>query len=223
MRVECEACGELVTASVAIDGAAVRVTCAACRHEMRPAVDASAAQSDVRPCPKCGAAVRGVACVACGLAVERMAAFRDARDGARAVPEAVASAWSRATEGWGEQARHDALLSEVATHRAYAWAAGRYRTRGDDAIAVRQLDRLRRAAAAALLAGATVRDTATPTPYRATWTVLGVLVVVIVAGLAYAMLAHDRVVAGAGARTAAPTGSPRPLTPGHPVSPSTIK
>ena len=174
-------------ASFAIDGRALRATCPACRHVMcvpegsggaegegsvaersRAAVapvdalDSLAASAldapeDASTCPKCGAVRRAdaPACGSCGLTVARMAAYIEARDAA--VPDPVREAWTRVTAAWRDDARHDHLLHLVARYHAYAWAAGRYRTRGDDAVARRQLARLRRAAEVTLYAGATAR------------------------------------------------------------------
>jgi hypothetical protein len=214
-----------VVASFAIADAAIRATCPACRHVMAVA-PAHAPASDVPDepararCPKCGAprgASRGAedACASCGLAVARMAAYTAARDAA--VPQVVADAWRRATEAWTDTARHDELLRVVAVHDSYAWAAGRYRTRGDD-VAGRQLDRLRRAAEATLLAGATARPDVSIAPYRATRGVLMVLIVALVVGLVYAMVIRTRTTA-----PHAPVIPARPLEPGRPVSPSTIR
>ena len=172
-------------------------------------------------CPKCGASRRAdaAACPSCGLSVDRMAAYHAAAEAA--VPEAVRAAWTRATELWTEQARHDELMREVAAHNGYAWAASRYRTRPGDSIAARQLDRLRRAAEATLLASATVRPDAGKQPYRGLIGVLAVLIFALIVGVVGAT-----VLRGPGARPAAPidpAAPARPLTPGHPVSPSTIR
>jgi hypothetical protein len=206
MRVECESCHELVIAGFALAGEALRATCPACGHAMTvPLAPAAAAPV----CPKCGATRRGdaTACPGCGLASSRMANYTEADDGA--VPEPVRSAWARAAEAWSDPACHDELLRQVATHRCYAWAAGRYRTRGGDPIAERQLDRLRRAAEATLLAGATVRRDTVAFPYRATVGVLAVLVAAVVVGLVYAALAR-----GPSGATIAPAGPATGLRPG---------
>jgi hypothetical protein len=220
MRVECESCHQLVTASFGIDAGALRATCPACHHAMIVPV-APAAAAPV--CPKCGATLRGdaTACPGCGLATSHMADYTAARDAA--VPEPVRAAWARAAEAWSDPARHDELLQQVAAHRCYAWAAGRYRTRARDPIAERQLDRLRRAVEATLLAGASVRPDPVATPYRATLGVLALLIAAIVVGLVYATLLR-----GPSDATIAPPGpSPPPpvrlLTPAHPVSPSTVQ
>ena len=213
MRVECESCHELVAASFAVAGDAVRATCPACAHAMTAPL-AAAAASPAPLCPKCGTELRAgaTACAACGLAADRMAAYRDARDAA--VPEVLREAWERAIQAWHEPARHDEVLQLVAAHSCYAWAAGRYRAHGSGDIAARQLDRLRRAAEATLLAGATPRPDAAARPYRATFGVLALLIVAIAVGLIYALAARES------ARPPSAPGAVRPLTPGHPVSPS---
>jgi hypothetical protein len=208
MRVECESCHELVTASFALASDALCATCPACRHAMTvPLAPAAAAAV----CPKCGATRRGdqAACPTCGLASARMTDYTEA-SGAPETPEPVRAAWARVADAWSDPARHDELLRQVAAHRCYAWAAGRYRTRGGDPIAERQLDRLRRAAEATLLAGATVRREPAATPYRATVVVLALLIASVVVGLVYAAL----VGAPSGATIApAGPGSSAPLRP----------
>jgi len=222
VRVECESCRELAAVSLAVEAGTVRATCPACGHvTSAPLATARDAASDAPLCPKCGSARRAgaTACASCGLAVARMAAFSDARDAA--VPDAVREAWAHAAEAWSDAARHDELLRLVATHDCYAWAAGRYRTRTGDPIAARQLDRLRRAAEATLLASATVRPDPAAKPYRAAIGVLAILIVVIVVGLLYAVI-RAPASPSTPARALAPAPV-QPLTPGHPVSPSTIK
>jgi uncharacterized Zn finger protein (UPF0148 family) len=177
-------------------------------------------ESEGERCPKCGAPRSDEpSCPRCGLAADRMAAFVEERDAA--VPEPVRVAWSRVSEtpdAWADAGRHDELLRQVVAHNAYAWTAARYRTR-DDKVSHQQTERLRRTAEATLLASASTRRDAENKPYRATRSVLGFLIVAIVVGVLYAMVIRDRSVRG-------PSGTPlpaQPLTPGHPVSPSTIK
>jgi len=220
VRVECESCRELAAVSLAVEAGAVRATCPACGHVTRAPLGAAANAAPAAPlCPKCGSArsASATACAICGLAVERMAAYSDARDAA--VPDVVREAWAHAGEAWSEAARHDELLRLVAVHDCYAWAAGRYRTRTGDPIADRQLDRLRRAAEATLLASATARPDPAARPYRAAIGVLAVLIAVILVGLVYAVIREPATPSPAPASTA----PVKPLTPGHPVSPSTIK
>jgi uncharacterized Zn finger protein (UPF0148 family) len=214
VRLACESCRELVVASFEVDGDVVRATCPACHAVMTAQVAAAAPADDAPLCPKCGALRRGeAACPGCGLAASRMAAFTDAREAA--VPAPVRDAWDRVTAHWSDSAAHDELLQLVATHNCYAWAAGRYRTRRD-AVAQRQLDRLRRTAEATLFASASARSDANSAPYRASRSVLAILIVAIVVGLLYATVIRDN------PRSRAPAIPARPLTPGQPVSPSTI-
>jgi hypothetical protein len=197
----------------------VHVERESCRADA-PADAPADVAGDAPLCPKCGAAYRGdaSACPACGLAVARMAAYADARDARdAAVPEPVRAAWAHATAGWSDAARHEALLQLVVTYNAYAWAAGRYRARGRDPVAQHQLDRLRRATEAALLAGATVRRAQARQSHPATVGVLAALIVAIAIGLGYAIVVRDHPSAGEQPIPA------RSLTPGHPISPSTVK
>jgi hypothetical protein len=225
VRVECESCRELVVASLVVEAGALRASCPACGHVSHAALATPAAAVDAPLCPKCGAVQRSDAasCATCGLAAARREAYSDARDAA--VPDAVRAAWDHAVEAWAESARHDELLRVVAAHSGYAWAAGRYRTRTGDPIATRQLARLRRAAEATMLASATARPDAAARPYRAAIGVLAILIAVIAVGVVYAMIRQPD--ASAGGAAAAPTSVParpvQPLTPGHPVSPSTIR
>lgn len=218
MRLECESCRQLVVASLGIDGGTVRATCPKCQHVMTSRVVPAELASAAPRCPKCGAPRRGelAACASCGLAMSRMAAYTEARDAA--VPSSVRDAWTRATERWSEIAAHDELLQLAATHNGYAWVAGRYRTRGQDPVAVRQLARLRRAAEATLFAGATARSDAASRPYRAARSVLAILILAIAVGLLYAT-----VIRGNPRPTRMPAIPARPLAPGQPVSPSTIR
>jgi uncharacterized Zn finger protein (UPF0148 family) len=184
--------------------------------------DPATPEPDPALCPKCGApfAAGATACAGCGLTVARMAAYTSARDAA--VPDAMRDAWTRATERWNDAAVHDELLRLVVANNGYAWAAGRYRTRERDAVAERQLERLRRAAEVTLLVSATARPDPQTKPYRAATSVLAILIVLIVAGLVYATAIRDR---GAPAPGHPPPamGAVRPLQPGHPVGSSTVK
>lgn len=179
------------------------------------------APATAESCPKCGAPRRAErACPRCGLAAHRMAAFAHARDAA--VRPAVAAAWDRVLEAWDEQGRHDALLRLVAEHDAYVWAAGKYRdakrsqpaspspfrTYPDhaiDAIADRQLDRMRRAAEATLFASATARERrGRPSPYRASIGVIIMFVIAIAAGTVFMSIARPKTGGGAAPAEAQP-------------------
>jgi hypothetical protein len=156
-----------------------------------------------------------------------------ARTREAAVPEVLAAAWDRALEGWDDDERHDALLRLVAQHDAYAWAAAKYRDvkraapaspspfrsypdHAVDAIADRQLDRMRRAAEATLFASASAREDRGRAPYRATTTILAMFIFVIVAGLVFATMLQRSRPAGAGQAT--PAGA-QPASPAQPAPP----
>jgi len=108
------------------------------------------------------------------------------------IPDAVLAAWKGAVDAWDDPARHEAVIAQVAQYSCFAWAAARYKERAGDPIAERQLDRLRRAATATMLATATARPNKEPTPYRATVVLFVVLVLAAIGGLIYAMVLHDR-------------------------------
>lgn len=142
-------------------------------------------------CPKCGTTRDDARthCATCGLAHDKMAAFAAARD---AVPDALAKAWDDAVADWENVTHHDELLRLVTHHDAYAWAAGRYRERirvhADDAVAHRELARVRKAAEVTLIHSAATRAAKAPTPYRSTMMILGVLIFLVIALALYAVV-----------------------------------
>ena len=228
VRVTCSVCGHMMRvpeargeAVLAAPGAAAIEVSIEASGEMP--VEASGPSDPQPSCPKCGLRYRAeaTACPACGLAVARMAAYAEARDAAALapVPEVVQAAWARTALDWNDTARHDELLQLVASNNSYAWAAGRYRMRGRDAVAQRQLERLRRAAEAALLASATPRpDASARTSSRVKRRVLVLLITTITAGALYAMGIAD---------SPAPSGArpvpARLVPPGHLARPPTGK
>jgi hypothetical protein len=107
------------------------------------------------------------------------------------IPDALGEAWKNVVAQWDDTARHDELLRLVNQHEAYAWAAARYRERKDDPIAQDRLERLRKAATARLMTSATVREDKASQTYRATWAMLGILIIAIVASLVYALARGD--------------------------------
>jgi hypothetical protein len=135
----------------------------------------------------------------CGLAAARMESF--AKESDEAVPDVLHKAWAHALEAWEDTARHDELIRLVSQNDAYAWAAGRYRTR-PDAVGTRQLERVRKAAEATLLSMAATRKASAPSPYRNTTMLMIALVLLAVGGLIYAMV-----------RNRAPTATPSSITP----------
>lgn len=150
-------------------------------------------------CPKCGTPrADAVACAKCGLRADKVASFESQLDAG--VPDVARVAWDRVKEQWEDSAAHDELLRLTTLHGCYAWVAARYReVRGDagppfretgdmrDAIAERQLDRIRRAAEVALLTSGTPRPDKGSKAYQSTKLMLGVVIVLIIVGLLYAM------------------------------------
>jgi hypothetical protein len=108
-----------------------------------------------------------------------------------AVPEPVRAAWQRAVDGWDEPARHDAFVGVVAQHAAFTWAAARYKERSGDVVADRQLQRLRTAATATMLAGAMARPEKRAKPYQVTIAMLIALVIIAFVGYFYVVHLHD--------------------------------
>jgi hypothetical protein len=123
------------------------------------------------------------------------------------VHDDVTQAWDRVLEQWDDKARHDAMLSVVVSHSEFAWAAARYKERGDDPVAHVQLERLRKAATATMLASAKARESPDSSPYKKMALWLAVMVVMLVVGLLFARI----VVSNAPAkRTPAPARHPTP-------------
>lgn len=135
--------------------------------------------------------------------MEAFAAARDAGAG-----DVLAQAWQAATEHWDDEARHDEVLRLANQHDAYAWVAARYRERAkqfpDDKSSKEHLDRVARAAEAALVAGAFKRKDGAPSPYRNTMAILGLMIIAIIAGLVY--------VAARGNEPSKPRRDPNPPT-----------
>jgi hypothetical protein len=73
----------------------------------------------------------------------------------------------------------------VAQHSCYAWAAGKYKERAGDVIADRQLERIRKAATATLLATASQPRDDESMPYKKTLLWLVALLVMLVLGLLF--------------------------------------
>jgi hypothetical protein len=99
----------------------------------------------------------------------------------------VTEAWDAAVADWDNPARHDALLTLAAKHEAYGWTAKQYQARlkenAEDAVAQRQITRLRKAAELTLYATAAQRETKTKTPFKASIAMIMIMVFLIIAGL----------------------------------------
>jgi endogenous inhibitor of DNA gyrase (YacG/DUF329 family) len=244
MRVECPSCKALVAPELAATAGRLAFTCPACAAPVEldltpvvspaaPASPSAAPPTAAEPsaaCPKCGTARKDVAaCATCGLATDRMAAFAARRDAE--VPAELSAAWDDVARRWDEPAAHERLLALVAQHATYAWAAARYReaTRGrpGDQVGERQLERIRRAAEATLLASANARPEVKARPYRSATAILTMLVVAAAAGMLYAIIAGDNPTARLPASTPAPPlpplsrgtlAPPRPSPPPPPAA-----
>jgi hypothetical protein len=115
----------------------------------------------------------------------------------------VSAAWERVVKQWDDTAAHETLMGLVAKHSCYAWAASRYKERAGDPIADKQLQRLRKAATASLLATATTRHDPDETPYKRTLIWFVVLVVMLVLGLVFTRIVTQN----------APPKPPTPVRP----------
>jgi hypothetical protein len=103
--------------------------------------------------------------------------------------DAVKAAWDDTVAHWDDPAKHTAFLGAVAQHDGFAWAAARYKERAGDPIADRQLEKLRTAAVAAMLAKAP-RAKDSDTPYRSTLIMLAALLLILVLGLVFVTILH---------------------------------
>ncbi len=103
---------------------------------------------------------------------------------------AVEAAWERLVEKWDDPARHDAFLGLVTQHNEFVWAAAKYKERTGDAIAAKQLEKLRKAATATMFATASKKPGEEP-PYKRTMVVFIVLIVMLLIALVGVKIMHD--------------------------------
>ncbi|MCB9562440.1 MAG: hypothetical protein H6708_18710 [Kofleriaceae bacterium] len=183
-----------------------------------PAADAGPRMT----CPKCDLTQpEAPACRACGLAADKMAAFARAQ---APVGDDLQQAWRDAEARWQDDAAHDRFVEAVAAAGAYPWAARRYREvlrhRPDDDQAARQLARIAKMTEVTLLATAATDPRRRAKPYRGTLAMVAALVVVIVIGLVYAVVA--RRAREAATRPPPLPGSTRPPPP-RPTPPPTSR
>lgn len=138
-----------------------------------------------------------------------MGAFEKDRD--EAVPSSVRAAWDVVVEHWDDPKAHDVIFALTAEHQTYAWTAARYR----EARASRpagatepHLDRVRKAAEAALFVTATATRTKQRTPYASSILVLALVMFMILVGLMYAKFMKGRASQEAEPTTINSAGSP---------------
>jgi hypothetical protein len=203
MKAECERCHESVELSFAPVAGGTQVSCPACKQEYFVASDVvdvtvppvAVLEPLAADCPKCGLAgarQRGEACARCGLVFNRwsyaLPTFSTGDD------DAAAAVWSAVEANWDDSARHDAFLVLCQRTAQLPYAAARYRAaqaaRGAAAEpqATRALERMSKLAFTALELSAK-REPREPTrvPYRNTMAVLGLVLVLIVGGLIWAI------------------------------------
>jgi len=102
----------------------------------------------------------------------------------------VEAAWQNVVDGWEDPGRHEQLMGVVAQHGAFAWAAARYKERAGDAVADKQLERIRKAAMATMLASASKKPEA-QAPYKRTMIIFMVLIVMLLIGFLGVKMMHD--------------------------------
>jgi hypothetical protein len=86
---------------------------------------------------------------------------------------------------------HEELFKLAIADNCLAWVAARYRERGDDPIAKVQLERLRKAAIAAMFVSGAQRQAKEKTPYRSSFVVLACLLVAMLIALFVTKFIHD--------------------------------
>ena len=205
MKAECERCHASVELAFAPVAGGIQVSCPACHEtyfgasgekKAAPAAPAPAPAPAVAAadCPKCGLAGardRGEACPRCGLVFARWTGGDAA---ATATDVEAAALWSAVEADWDDPARHDAFLAFCQRTAQFPFAAARYRAaqaaRGAAAEphAARALERLSKLAFTALELSAK-REPREPAraPYRNTMAVLGLVLILIVGGLVWAI------------------------------------
>ena len=107
------------------------------------------------------------------------------------IDDKVRGAWERCTETWSDAAAHDAFFKEVVAENCFAWACARYKEKGDDPIAKTQLERLRKAAVAAMVVQQTARQANEKTPYRSSMITLVCLLVAMLIAIFVTKFIHD--------------------------------
>ena len=107
------------------------------------------------------------------------------------IDDKVRGAWDRCTETWDDAARHDELFKLVVADNCFAWACARYAEKGDDPIAKAQLERLHKAAVAAMFVHRSERPETTKAPYRSSMIVLVTLLVAMLVALFVTKYIHD--------------------------------
>ncbi|MBN2530182.1 MAG: hypothetical protein JXR76_27575 [Deltaproteobacteria bacterium] len=89
-------------------------------------------------CPKCGAPKAEESCPKCGLMYEKYTP--DKMDAS--VPETVRLLWENLEKNWGDKGAHALFVEQGIRKDAAGFVAACYRRRGEDPVAVEQLEEL---------------------------------------------------------------------------------
>jgi hypothetical protein len=196
VKLECEACRELVTVEafeVRRDG--IEVTCPACAASFyiasRDAPPAALPDGPMQ-CPKCGSSQpEADACRSCGLAAARFDGFRASEPEGEDRLEAL---WEAAQADWDDDEGHRRFIEAAAATDSFAIAARRYREvlrqRPGDPRADTALKRITRMAEASMMARAAARpgEAEGKEPYKNVLILLIALVMLAGAGAMYLMV-----------------------------------
>ncbi len=129
-------------------------------------------------CPKCGHPRDGESCPKCGVVFERF----DESVIEEGVGAEVLKLWSHVEEDWDDRARHALFVEQAILFNSVGYAAACYRRKGDNPMALEQLERLSTRLEQSLTASATEGD---PKPAGRGMTIAIIIFVLIAAaGLA---------------------------------------
>lgn len=89
-------------------------------------------------CPKCGSQCKNSSCPTCGLTAGKTPQVESSLN----VPSEVAVLWQNTLQHWEDVSAHTLFLENGLRHHAAGYIAACYRSKGDDPIALAQLDKL---------------------------------------------------------------------------------
>ena len=89
-------------------------------------------------CPKCGAPRAVDTCPKCGVAYDKY----DPQAELLKVPASVRSLWANVEQNWTDTAAHAVFVEQGVRQDAAGYVAACYREKGDDPIAIEQLEKL---------------------------------------------------------------------------------
>jgi hypothetical protein len=121
-------------------------------------------------CPKCNTIKNGESCPRCGLVFAKF----DETVFDEGVPDELVALWQEVDGNWGERKLHAIFVERCLGMGEAGYAAARYRSRGDDAVAEEYLETIRSRLAQMLSA------VSTPPPKRSASRLFTVLILLIV-------------------------------------------